>query len=87
MFNDLAQYGIGFLSLGILAYVVALLLKNRNGKRQSEDNCRFAFDSFAVVIENNTRALEQVVHAVQAVQLTLTRQEVKLDELLERVRR
>jgi hypothetical protein len=44
-------------------------------------------NNLADVIENNTKALEQVTAVVQAIQLSLTRQEAKIDELLERARR
>ncbi|MGD9644009.1 MAG: hypothetical protein AB7V08_14925 [Elusimicrobiales bacterium] len=71
---ELAQYGIGFLALGVLAYVISFLLRRGNG-------------SLVAVVENNTKALEQVVAAVQAMQIALARQEAKLDELLERARR
>lgn len=72
---ELAQYGIGFFAIAGLVYVVARYLEGKN------DN------NLAEVIENNTKALEQVTAVVQAIQLSLTRQEAKIDELLERARR
>jgi hypothetical protein len=73
--TEMAQYGIAVFAVGVLGYVLGKWLDNRNGKDLAE------------VIQNNTRALEQVVIAVQSIQLSLARQEAKIDELLERARR
>lgn len=72
---ELAQYGIAAFSIGILGYILGKWLDNKNGKEIAE------------VIQNNTKALEQITSVVQAIQLSLTRQEAKIDELLERARR
>lgn len=72
---ELAQLGVAGFAVGVLGYVLGKWLDTRNGKELSE------------VIQNNTKALEQVTTVVQAIQLSLTRQEAKIDELLERARR
>lgn len=72
---EIAQYGIGFFAVAGLLYVVTKFLDKKKDKEITE------------VIENNTKALEQVTSVVQAIQLSLTRQEAKIDELLDRARR
>ena len=72
---ELAQYGIGFFAVGGLIYIVTRFLDRRKSTGLAE------------VIKNNTKALEQVTSVVQAIQLSLTRQEAKIDELLERARK
>lgn len=71
---DVAQYGIGFFAVAGLIYLVSQWLKQR------------ADQSLAVVIENNTKALEQLTSTIQVMQVNLARQEAKIDELLERAR-
>lgn len=70
--TELAQYGIATFAIAGVFYFVSLMLKQR------------AENNLAEVIQNNTRALEQLTTVVQ---VTLARQEAKLDELLERARR
>lgn len=72
---DLAQYGLATFALAGVFYFVGVMWK------QKKDN------DLAEVIRNNTKALEQVTAVVQAIQLSLARQEAKMDELLERARR
>ncbi|HHY67365.1 MAG TPA: hypothetical protein GX517_09250 [Alicyclobacillus sp.] len=72
---ELAQYGIAVFAVGGLIFII-----NRWMEKRDEVN-------LVEVVENNTKALEQVTAVVQAIQLSLTRQEQKIDELLERARR
>lgn len=72
--TDVAQYGIGFFAVAGLIYLVSQWLKQR------------ADQSLAVVIENNTKALEQLTSTIQVIQVNLARQEAKIDEILERAR-
>lgn len=72
---ELAQYGIAFFAVAGLIYIIARWIE-----RKDEIN-------LAEVVQNNTKALEQVTAVVQAIQISLTRQEAKIDELLERARR
>lgn len=72
---ELAQYGIGFFAVAGLIFIVTRYFNSNSNKELAE------------VIQNNTKALEQVTTVVQAIQLSLARQEAKIDELLERARR
>lgn len=72
---EIAQYGIGFFAVAGLIFVVARYFDGRNNNNLAE------------VIQNNTKALEQITVVVQAIQISLARQEAKMDELLERARR
>ncbi|WP_041537712.1 hypothetical protein [Carboxydothermus hydrogenoformans] len=72
---DVAQYGIAFFTVAGLIYIISRWMD-----RKDEVN-------LVEVVQNNTKALEQVTAVVQAIQLSLTRQEAKIDELLERARR
>lgn len=73
---EIAQYGIAFFTVAGLIYIMARYFNDRRSG-----------DSLAEVVQNNTKALEQVVQVVQAIQIALARQETKIDELLERARR
>lgn len=72
---ELAQYGIAFFAVAGLIYVISRWLERRDETNLTE------------VVQNNTKALEQVTTVVQAIQIVLARQETKIDELLERARR
>ncbi len=72
---ELAQYGIAMFAVAGLIFIATHFIDNRSKSELAE------------VIKNNTKALEQVTSVVQAIQLSLTRQEAKIDELLERTRR
>lgn len=72
---EIAQYGLATFAVAGLIYIVGLFVKQKND------------GSLTPVIENNTKALEQVACAIQAMQVNQARQEAKLDELLERARR
>ena len=69
---ELAQYGVAVFAVGGLIYILDRWLKTRGQ------------DDLAEVVQNNTKALETLTTAIQ---VQLTRQEQKIDELLERARR
>jgi len=73
--TELAQYGIATFAVAGLIYIMSKFFD----KKQNND--------LAEVIKNNTKALEQVTSVTQAIQLSLTRQDAKIDELLERARK
>lgn len=73
---ELAQYGIAFFTVAGLFYLIGLWLKRNDGS-----------DQIAEVVQNNTKALEQLATAIQTIQISLARQEQKIDEILERARR
>jgi len=72
---EIAQYGIATFAIAGLVFVVSKVFDKKQNNNLAE------------VIKNNTKALEQVTSVVQVIQLSLTRQEAKIDELLERSRR
>ena len=72
---EIAQYGVATFAIAGLVFVVSKIFDKKQNNNLAE------------VIKNNTKALEQVTAVVQAIQLSLTRQEAKIDELLERARR
>ncbi len=69
---EIAQYGIAVFAVAGLIYLVDKWL------RQKGDN------DLTKVVQNNTKALENLTTIIQ---VNLTRQEAKIDELLERARR
>jgi NMD protein affecting ribosome stability and mRNA decay len=69
---DIAQYGLAVFAVAGLVYLVDRWIK------QKGDN------DLAEVVQNNTKALENLTTLIQ---VNLTRQEAKIDELLERARR
>ena len=73
---EIAQYGIATLAVGGLIYLVASWIKQRGGNSE-----------LSAVIENNTKAMEQLISVTRAIQLSITKQEAKLDELLARSRK
>lgn len=72
---ELAQYGIAFFAVAGLLYLMDRWIKQKGESDLAE------------VVRNNTKALEKMSAVVQAIQLSLARQEAKIDELLERARR
>ena len=70
--TELAQYGVAIFAVGGLIYILERWLKAKGDGDLSE------------VVQNNTKALETLTTAIQ---VQLTRQEQKIDELLERARR
>ena len=69
---EIAQYGIAFFAVAGLIYIVGRWLEKRDEVNLAE------------VVQNNTKAIEQLTTIIQ---VTLARQEAKIDELLERARR
>lgn len=72
---ELAQYGIALFAVAGLIYIVGRWIE-----RGYEIN-------LVEVVQNNTKALEQVTAVLQTIQISLARKEAKIDELLERARR
>ncbi|EMT38005.1 hypothetical protein TthWC1_2489 [Thermoanaerobacter thermohydrosulfuricus WC1] len=73
--TELAQYGLATFAVAGLLYTVSLFVNKKKDNELSE------------VIENNTKALNSLSNVIQSIQLSLVRQEQKIDELLERARR
>lgn len=72
---EIAQYGIGFFSVAGIIYIVSLVFR-RKADVGTKD-----------VIENNTEALKSLTGLIQSIQLSQTRQEQKIDELLAKARK
>jgi len=69
---EIAQYGIAAFAVAGLIYLVDRWMKEKGDNDLTE------------VIQNNTKALESLTTLIQ---VSMTRQEAKIDELLERARR
>jgi len=69
---EIAQYGIAFFTVAGLLFLVAQWFRQKSDQELAE------------VVQNNTKALEQLTTLIQ---VALARQEAKIDELLERARR
>lgn len=72
---ELAQYGIGFFAVGGLIYLSTIYLKHKNSADLKE------------VVKNNTKAMNGLTTVLNSIQISLVRQEQKIDELLERARK
>lgn len=69
---EVAQYGLAVFAVAGLIYLVDRWMKSKGE------------NDLAEVVQNNTRALENLTTLIQ---VAMTRQEAKIDELLERARR
>ncbi|WP_213997196.1 MULTISPECIES: hypothetical protein [Tepidanaerobacter] len=76
---EIAQYGLATFTVAGLIYIVVLFF---NIKKKEDGN-----DDLKEVIENNTKALNSLLSVIQSIQVTLLRQEAKIDELLDRARK
>lgn len=72
---EIAQYGIGLFSVAGIIYIVSLVFKRKSDTGTKD------------VIENNTEALKSLTGVIQSIQLSQTRQEQKIDELLAKARK
>lgn len=80
---SIAQYGIGFFAVAGLIYLVGQMMNLWFRKRETADLIR-TVTIVTEVVENNTLALKQLENMIE---LNLTRQEAKIDELVAYVRR
>lgn len=80
---SIAQYGIGFFAVAGLIYLVGQMMNLWFRKRETADLIR-TVTIVSEVVENNTLALKQLENMIE---LNLTRQEAKIDELVAYVRR
>ncbi len=69
---EVAQYGVAVFAVAGIIYIVSLTLKQRGNKGLAE------------VIENNTKAIESLTVLLQ---VTMARQEAKIEEVLGWVKR
>ena len=84
---ELAQHGIAVFSVAGVIYIVSLLIKQwKVPSKTNEANKELSVDVLKVV-DNNTKAIKEMTDVIQTFQVSLARQEQKIDELLSRARK
>lgn len=71
---DVIDYGVAAFAIAGILYVITLY---NNKKREQQ---------IAEVIDNNTKTMQRLLEVIQQLQITLVKQDAKIDELLERAR-
>ena len=74
---EIAQYGIAIFAIAILGYVFVKIVGNPKPDNSKE---------LVAVIENNTKALRELMAVLHQIEVQMARQETKIDELLARTR-
>lgn len=89
---DVAQYGIGFFAVACLVVIAVLAIKLQYQKGQGNNTVQAAVPSprcseqLKTVIENNTKAVNELTKVTTSIQLSITRQGAQQDEILARLR-
>ena len=73
---EIAQYGVAIFAIAMLGYVFVKI-----GAPKSDNS-----KELASVIENNTKALKELMAVLHQIEIQMARQETKIDELLARTR-
>lgn len=81
--ESIAEYGIAFFAVAGLVYLFAQMI-NLWTKKRDKTEIMTTVDAVTKVIKNNTEALNRLENMIE---VTLTRQETKLDELVAYARR
>ncbi|WP_424610887.1 hypothetical protein [Caldanaerobacter sp.] len=68
------DYGLAAFAVAGILYVITLF----NTKKREQQ--------IAEVIDNNTKTMQKLLEVIQQLQISLVKQDAKIDELLERVR-
>ncbi|NNG67360.1 hypothetical protein [Caldanaerobacter subterraneus] len=68
------DYGLAAFAVAGILYVITLF----NTKKREQQ--------IAEVIDNNTKTMQKLIELMQQLQISLVKQDAKIDELLERVR-
>jgi hypothetical protein len=90
---EIAQYGIAVFALAGVFYFGGQFFRWIEPRKPSQATPVKDIKMLEIlndsneVIKNNTRALENLSGLIQMLQINMTRQEAKIDELLERARR
>ena len=71
---DVIDYGLAAFAVAGILYVITLY----NTKRREQQ--------IAEVVDNNTKTMQKLLEVIQQLQITLVKQDAKIDELLERAR-
>jgi len=75
---EIAQYGVAIFAIAMLGYVFVKII----GGTKPVDNSK----ELAAVIENNTKALKELMTVLHQIEVQMARQETKIDEILARTR-
>lgn len=93
---EVAQYGVAVFALAGVFYLGGMFFRWMASRKpvpesspatESDPNIVKVLNDTNEVIKNNTRAIESLSGVVQMLRIDMTRQEAKMDELLERARR
>ncbi|MGE4547616.1 MAG: hypothetical protein AB7E28_07570 [Desulfurella sp.] len=71
---NVIDYGLAAFAVAGILYVITLY----NNKRREQQ--------IAEVVDNNTKTMQKLLEVIQQLQITLVKQDAKIDELLERAR-
>jgi len=74
---EVAQYGVAIFAIAMLGYVLVKII----GAPKSDNS-----KELVAVINNNTKALRELMAVLHQIEIQMARQETKIDELLARTR-
>jgi len=74
---EIAQYGVAIFAIAMLGYVFVKIIGT-----PKPDNSR----ELLAVIDNNTKALRELMAVLHQIEVQMARQETKIDEILARTR-
>jgi len=74
---EIAQYGVAIFAIAMLGYVFVKIIGTPKPDNSKE---------LVAVIENNTKALRELMAVLHQIEVQMARQETKIDELLARTR-
>jgi len=74
---EIAQYGVAIFAIAMLGYVFVKIISVPKSDNSKE---------LAAVIENNTKALKELMTVLHQIEVQMARQEIKIDEILARSR-
>lgn len=85
---DALNYGTASFAIVAVIYIVYLFISKKDKSKQEESaEIKLIMESNKAVIENNTKALENLTSLLRELQISSARQEEKLNEILQRVRK
>lgn len=87
---DALDYGTAVFSIVAVIYIVYLYVTKNPTENKAEKiakEYKQIIESNNAVIQNNTKALESLTTLIRDLQISMVRQEEKLNELLERARK
>ena len=73
---EIAQYGIAIFAVATMGYVFVKVFTGTQTK--SKDT-----DKLMQVIENNTAAIQELLSLIREMQIEITKEQMKLDELVD----